>query len=599
MRKCWVLIGMVLAVLHGQNLHAQNPGFKGVKMLLEQGKNYTALQELNTAPFQKLGLYGQAQKDYLTAVAYNNEDREVEAFRFFLQSKKKFLQLDSLDRAMAINIDIAYLLSCQKNKFTDARRFLDQYTAYAERTGKAKLLAKAYEKTGSLIMDSDPQQSRKFFKKALIYNKSAKDTALAMTLYNNIGVLYNEILAQPDSALVYYRKALDLAKGKKDQNALANGLVNQAGCYYYLGDYQRSIALLRQADAVPIVKNVRNSKANIQSILSLNYEAAGNFRLAYDALKAADSLTAVQKKADNDLKISELQTKYETREKEAKNQFLQKKNVLLQNKERLSQTLLLTATALILVILVVSWLLIKNIAKKKKIAEQEKLIQTQKLENTLRNQELHDIDLMLETQEKERRRIADELHDNLGSMLATLKLNFQNLKRKTALPVSDESQLYDKTDELIDEAYQKVRNLSHLKNLGVIGNEGLLAAVRKMAGKMTVPGKLVFNVIPFGLNERLENAIEVAIFRMIQELCTNIIKHSGATEVNIYLTQNSAEALNLIIEDNGKGFDREAALAKEGIGLRNIEKKTEQMGGTFTIDSTPGRGTTIIIDIPL
>jgi hypothetical protein len=206
---------------------------------------------------------------------------------------------------------------------------------------------------------------------------------------------------------------------------------------------------------------------------------------------------------------------------------------------------------------------------------------------------------MLESQETERQRIANELHDNLGSMLATLKLNFENLRQKKQELATEESNLYDKTDALIEEAYQEIRNISHLKNLGVIGNEGLVIAVKKMAEKMSVIKKLKINVIPYGLSERLENTLEVTVYRIVQELATNIIKHSKATDVNIYLTQHSNQNLNIIIEDNGVGFNPKDKAKSEGIGLKNIERKVEQMNGTFTIDSIISKGTTIIIDIPL
>jgi signal transduction histidine kinase len=153
--------------------------------------------------------------------------------------------------------------------------------------------------------------------------------------------------------------------------------------------------------------------------------------------------------------------------------------------------------------------------------------------------------------------------------------------------------------QLIEDAYQRVRNISHLKNLGVIGSEGLLVAVNQMATKMTVLEKLRINVIPHGLDQRLDNTVEVFIFRMIQELCTNVIKHAQASEVNIYLTQQDNHEINIIVEDNGKGFDPKTITNTEGIGLKSIEKKVEQLGGTFNIDSAIGKGTTIVIDLPI
>lgn len=217
----------------------------------------------------------------------------------------------------------------------------------------------------------------------------------------------------------------------------------------------------------------------------------------------------------------------------------------------------------------------------------------------MREQELNEIDIMLESQEKERQRIANELHDNLGSLLSALKLNFHTLGKRESHDKTSKV-LFKKTEELINETYLQVRNVSHLKNLGVVGKEGLLTAVTKMAEKMTVINRLQFNVIPFGLTGRLENSVEVTLFRIIQELSANIIKHSEATEVNIYLTQHQDSRLNIMIEDNGKGFD--TSILKEersGIGLKNIEKKVEQMDGSFSIDSSVDGGTTIIIDIPI
>ena len=151
---------------------------------------------------------------------------------------------------------------------------------------------------------------------------------------------------------------------------------------------------------------------------------------------------------------------------------------------------------------------------------------------------------------------------------------------------------------LIEEAYQKVRTIAHTKNAGVMANQGLLSAVKNIAKKVSIPGKLKVEVIPFGLEERLENSLEIAIFRMIQEILTNAIKHAKATEIVIHLTQHD-DSLNILIEDNGKGFNPKTIDKKEGMGLPNIEKKVEQMGGVFSIDSFEKRGTSIIIDIPL
>jgi len=206
---------------------------------------------------------------------------------------------------------------------------------------------------------------------------------------------------------------------------------------------------------------------------------------------------------------------------------------------------------------------------------------------------------MISGQEKERQRLANDLHDNLGSTLATVKLHFEHLKNNRDNPkIENREELYSKTNNLLDEAYQKVRTIAHEKNSGVMAKQGLLPAIKNLAKKASNGNGLQIEVQDYGLDERLDNALEISIFRMIQELITNAIKHAEASEINISLT-NHDSLLNIIVEDNGKGFDAKVLPEKDGMGLKSIEKRIEHMEGTFEIDSSLGKGTNIIINIPI
>ncbi len=323
----------------------------------------------------------------------------------------------------------------------------------------------------------------------------------------------------------------------------------------------------------------------------MNYDSIGDYKNAYRYLmlnkKYADSINI----KEQNIAINDLDTKYKTKEKELE-------NTLLKSEVKTSRILIYSIAVILLAILVIAFLMIKNSRRREKISLQEKQIEQQKFEKTLKDYELNSIDMMLEGQEKERQRIANDLHDNLGSMLATLKLNFENLKLRKIELREEENKLYERTDELIEEAYQKVRRIAHAKNAGVFASEGLIPAIKKLAEKISIPGKLQLQVIAFGFKERMENTLEIAIFRTVQELSTNIIKHSQATEATIHMTDHD-DNINIIIEDNGVGFDSSKINTADGMGLANIKKKIAQLGGTLEIDSTPGKGTTIIIDIPV
>ena len=205
---------------------------------------------------------------------------------------------------------------------------------------------------------------------------------------------------------------------------------------------------------------------------------------------------------------------------------------------------------------------------------------------------------MVDGQEKERKQIAEDLHDNLGSVLATLKLHFEKLKINCEKNLIDPEILFNKTENLIDEAYIKVRSIAHAKNSGVIANEGLLVAIRIMADKISSADKIKIEVIDFGLNKRLKNSLEITIFRIIQELITNVIKHAEAKNATINISLYD-ENLNIIIEDDGKGFDFKKVNFKKGMGISSIKTRIEHLKGTFKIDSTLEKGSSIIIDIPI
>ena len=200
---------------------------------------------------------------------------------------------------------------------------------------------------------------------------------------------------------------------------------------------------------------------------------------------------------------------------------------------------------------------------------------------------------MIEGQEKERQRIANDLHDDLGGLMATVKLHFNALKDKKS------PELFDKTNTLIDEAYNKVRSVAHAKNSGVIAKHGLLKSVKEMANKISISNQLEIEVIEYGLETRLENSLELTLFRIIQELISNAVKHAQASEISIHIT-NHGDMINLMVEDNGKGFNAsQITKTNKGMGINSIDKRVEHLDGKMTIESEKNKGTTIIIDIPL
>ena len=572
-------------------LYAQEDDFKKVDSLIKIEKYISAeriLKQVDTVEISKLN---NAYRFFLLAKIYDSKNIVDQATSNYLKAKKYYLQIDSIEKVHQINLDLFYIFSASNNLSNKANRYLDEYFSYAKKSNDSLMLAIGYEKLAVSLMTKDADKAMIFFKKALNNGSHLTNKNLAMTLYNNLGAFYNEILQKHDSALIYFNKNHKLIKNNKLE--LIGNFINKAGCYFYMGDFKKSLQLLNRADSISfLVKDTEGYQSHIKYVKALNYEGLGDFEKAYQNYQAYDSINYVINEKEFDLKTSEFLVQYEAQEKEIENLKL---NASLQT----NRMLLFSAIAGILIVFFGAYFWIVNLRKKRKIADQERLIERQRLEKELKDQEIQSIDMILESQEKERKKIADELHDSLGSLMVSLKYNFNYLSLKLNNNSTDELKVVKNTNALLDEAYNQVRTISHIKNVGLQGNEGLIKALQNMISKMAVPNGVDFKLIPYGLNKKLENQLEIFIFRIVQEMCTNILKYAKATEVSINLTQHGENELNIIIEDNGIGFDAKKIADKKGMGLKNISTRIERMGGSFEIDSVVGKGTTILINLPI
>jgi len=338
-------------------------------------------------------------------------------------------------------------------------------------------------------------------------------------------------------------------------------------------------------------KNTINSLKSDLAIASYEhtyFEGLKNYDSAFFKLKKANLL---QYKLSF-LKSNELITQSEIFNKTEET----KAELVLE--ERKKKNILLGAILTIGLGGIIGFLALKNSRKKQLLAEQQKELETQKNLTLLKEQELITINAMVDGQEKERTRIAEDLHDNLGSVLATLKLHFENLKFNKDKKKLDQEALFNKTENLIDEAYLKVRRIAHAKNAGVIASQGLLSSIQMMAEKISSADTISIEVVHYGLEKRLENSLEIDVFRIIQELITNTMKHANAPNATINLSQYD-NTLTIIVEDNGIGFDIEKVDLTKSMGLHAIQTRITHLKGTLDIDSTLNKGTSIILNIPI
>lgn len=222
------------------------------------------------------------------------------------------------------------------------------------------------------------------------------------------------------------------------------------------------------------------------------------------------------------------------------------------------------------------------------------------IENELeksRKQSLIDIN---EAQEEERMRIATDLHDGLGHLLTSISYSAQELQNINVSNVEEKEKLINKIQEEIDLAIIESKNLSHNLIPIVLKDFGLIVAITNLVDRANEFYDIKIDFNAFDYTERIDTKLEKAIYRICQESLNNIIKHSKAENAQFQIFKQE-DILVLVIDDDGIGFDLELPEEKsnKGIGLVSIRERVSAFDGTFNIESQPGNGTEIIIEIPI
>ena len=201
---------------------------------------------------------------------------------------------------------------------------------------------------------------------------------------------------------------------------------------------------------------------------------------------------------------------------------------------------------------------------------------------------------MVQGKEEERRHLAKELHNHLGSLLATVKVNLNGLRSK------DQSK-YQTILQLVDQATQDVRNISHELNMGVSEDFGLQPALKELVSHLRKANQLQVQ-LSISLEAILMDVqSEILIYRIVQELVSNVLKHAEASHLSISLTGiEEGNLVNIIVEDNGKGFSLgKKKQSSDGMGLSSLEQMVSQLDGDMHIENAPEGGTMINIDLPV
>ena len=559
--------------------------YKNKNLLNESLTSYKKAEAIRT----KLNDYDGLSKVYnnLGSVYKKLTDYEM-ALQFYFKSlsMKEKENKEKETAGTMRNISNVYDL---QGDFDKALYYINESKRIAEKYSDTPAIADAYFDLGKIYL------SRSGYTKGLenfrisfqLYTNTGNASQIAGTMAN-MSLCYKG-MGKIDSALLLQLEGLAIRKNLGFSDDLAESYLNLGDIFMDKNDsknaflnYDTATALFEENKIADGLKECYFSLSNAYQKIGM-YDSALFYKNKYITIE--DSIFNEKKYLINE----EIEGKYQNQINLVKYQQLstQNKNITLQ-----SRLYLIIALSLIILLLIGLFIFFQQ----RRLTRRKAQLQQQHIESLLTDQELKSMNAMIEGQEEERKRIAEDLHDRVGSILSTVKLYFNALDNKVDNYQEENRTQYVKATNLLDEAVQEVRRISHNLISGILMKFGLAPALKDLCETVDGTDKIKTNLFLHGLDERMETQTEISVYRIIQELISNTLKHAKASEIDIHVTRRDGN-LNILVEDNGQGFDTREK--HDGIGLKNIRSRVDKLNGSITIESIKNKGTTVNIDIPI
>ena len=388
-------------------------------------------------------------------------------------------------------------------------------------------------------------------------------------------------------AIEYYMKSVSVFKALNDKRSLSESYGLLGVAYDSLKDNKKAMEYyFKQLDLATEIGNKKNITESYLAI-SDEYKKMNDFQNAY---KYYVSYTGIKDSIFNESTskvIAETEAKYQNEKKQKEITSLLNENEIKQirinsDRNRMYAFILGFVLLIIIAFSFYQWNQLRN---------------RQKLNSEMLKQKEIRIKAIVEAQEEQQVRIAKDLHDGVGQLLTGLKLSWQNIISELNTSNSSVTEKMISSRKVLDEAATEVRSISHQMMPGTLSESGLIAAIEDMLNSALKLSSINYDFEHSNISGRFSKEIEITVFRVAQELVNNILKHSGATTINIQLFKHK-DHLVLFFEDNGKGFKFDE-LKQKGLGLMNIITRVKLIHGDVNYEPGPFNGTTTTIRIPL
>jgi two-component system NarL family sensor kinase len=518
-------------------------------------------------------------------LVYVRKGDYAKALRLQLSALRMYEKLGKNIAGIASNIAKGYY---NGNNMDKACEYMKLAFEHAQKEKNYNLYKTAFGNYCAMLNEKgDYNGAIKNYLNAIHNAKQKNDTNALALFYNNIGEPYEKI-GDLKTAKKYYEMGVYMGERSSKKIDLPMYYLNAGTANYTANNYKQAENYL--VKGLNLAKEQEDNYILIDAYYRL-YELYKKLHLdtkAFEYLELYAELKNQTFTKESSLQIAEMQTQYETEKKdlEINNKTLALDKATLEISRKRTQILILFIS--ILSVIVFSYLFYNRYKLRQKLLLDAEIIHQQEFRSKA----------IIEAEEKERIRIAKDLHDGIGQQLSAVKINLSAYDSSLQDENTEQKEKLKNLMDMVDDSVKELRSISHNMIPNVLIRYGLTTAVKEFINKISSTDTFKIDLQIVGINDRLESKVETVLYRVLQECISNIIKHAKASEVSIQLIRHDS-SLNLLLEDNGVGFDASMVNDFEGIGLKNIISRVNYLNGTIDFDSTPGKGTTVIIDIPL
>lgn len=505
-----------------------------------------------------------------------------------------------------------------------------------EQENDSSLIAITLNNIGNIYFQSgDKDQAIQYYLRSLeIKERAGNFKNLSSTLIN-LGSLYNS-KGSYEKAVPYISRAIDMIEKESDSSAMSAAWNNLGNTYKQMGDLSKAlevnlkaldISKMRKSDwdiayisnsigdillemkdhkqALPYIQNGLITAKKINSrdlelfslrLLTIYYSLTGNYENFLVSFRHYESLNDSIFSEENNRAVAEMQVIYRTGQKEKEN-AIQKLRIAKEVNLR-NSFIFISIIVLIMIAIIYRRYHIKN-----KINEELERLVSLRTSDLIKSHEqiirLNETLLTntIETEERERRRFSEDLHDGLGPLLSTVKIHMELISAKQGQP-DEQKKLLQMTSDLIDDAIHSAKDIANNLMPNILNDFGLAEAMQVYIEKINSIGALHINYVNQLRSNRYPKKIELAFYRICLELINNTMKHSGAKSIEL-LMSDSNDKIKLCYSDDGIGFNIEDPENNKngGLGMSNIISRIKSINGKYTINTSKGKAFEMLVEI--